>query len=69
MRQKLVPRTVRRPSPTPAVMVRLRSTNTKKIQFTQRLPLGYELHMGRNVVVCEVSIIYMDPLFIPFVGI
>lgn len=46
MRQKLVPRTVRRPSPTPAVMVRLRSTNTKKIQFTQRLPLGSELHMG-----------------------
>uniref|UniRef100_A0A6N2MN25 Uncharacterized protein n=1 Tax=Salix viminalis TaxID=40686 RepID=A0A6N2MN25_SALVM len=53
MRQKLVSRTVRRPSPTPAVMVRLRSTNTKKIQFTQRLPLGSELHMGRNVVVCE----------------
>ncbi|KAG9438459.1 hypothetical protein H6P81_021600 [Aristolochia fimbriata] len=33
MRQKLVPRTVRRPSPTPAVMVRLRSTNTKKIHL------------------------------------
>lgn len=48
MRQKLVPRTVRRPSPTPAVMVRLRSTNTKKIQFTQRLPLGSELHMGKE---------------------
>lgn len=49
MRQKLVPRTVRRPSPTPAVMVRLRSTNTKKIQFTQRLPLGSELHMGKEL--------------------
>ena len=48
MRQKLVPRTVRRPSPTPAVRVRLRSTNTKKIQFTQRLPLGSELHMGKE---------------------
>ncbi len=48
MRQKLVPRTVRRPSPTPAVMVRLRSTNTNKIQFTQRLPLGSELHMGKE---------------------
>lgn len=48
MRQKLVSRTVRRPSPTPAVMVRLRSTNTKKIQFTQRLPLGSELHMGKE---------------------
>lgn len=48
MRQKLVPRTVRRPSPTPAVMVWLRSTNTKKIQFTQRLPLGSELHMGKE---------------------
>ncbi|OIW15545.1 hypothetical protein TanjilG_01068 [Lupinus angustifolius] len=48
MRQKLAPRTVRRPSPTPAVMVRLRSTNTKKIQFTQRLPLGSELHMGKE---------------------
>nr|YP_010500525.1 cytochrome c biogenesis FC [Theobroma grandiflorum]UXB55758.1 cytochrome c biogenesis FC [Theobroma grandiflorum] len=48
MRQKLVPRTVRRPSPTPAVMVRFRSTNTKKIQFTQRLPLGSELHMGKE---------------------
>lgn len=32
----------------PAVMVRLRSTNTKKIQFTQRLPLGSELHMGKE---------------------
>nr|GEU63636.1 photosystem II CP43 protein, chloroplastic [Tanacetum cinerariifolium] len=29
-----------RSSPTPAVRVRLRLTNTKKIQFTQRLPLG-----------------------------
>ncbi|KAH0446051.1 hypothetical protein IEQ34_025113 [Dendrobium chrysotoxum] len=48
MRQKLVPRTVRRPSLTPAVMVRLRSTNTNKIQFTQRLPLGPELHMGKE---------------------
>lgn len=48
MRQKLVPRTVRRPSPTPAVRVRLRLTNTKKIQFTQRLPLGSELHMGKE---------------------
>lgn len=48
MRHKLVPRTVRRPSPTPAVMVRLRSTNTNKIQFTQRLPLGSELHMGKE---------------------
>uniref|UniRef100_A0A0D3D456 Uncharacterized protein n=1 Tax=Brassica oleracea var. oleracea TaxID=109376 RepID=A0A0D3D456_BRAOL len=48
MRQKLVPRTVRRPSPTPAVMVRLRSTNTKKIQFTQRLTVGSELHMGKE---------------------
>ncbi|KAG2481385.1 hypothetical protein PVAP13_J668901 [Panicum virgatum] len=48
MRQKLVPRTVRRPSPTPAIMVRLRSTNTNKIQFTQRLPLGPELHMGKE---------------------
>jgi hypothetical protein len=48
MRQKLVPRTVRRPSPTPARMVRLRSTNTNKIQFTQRLPLGSELHMGKE---------------------
>ncbi|KAL0295596.1 UNVERIFIED_CONTAM: Cytochrome c biogenesis CcmF C-terminal-like mitochondrial protein [Sesamum calycinum] len=48
MRQKLVPRTVRRPSPTPAVRVRLRSTNTKKIEFTQRLPLGSELHMGKE---------------------
>ncbi|KAF1860955.1 hypothetical protein Lal_00000370 [Lupinus albus] len=48
MRQKLAPRTVQRPSPTPAVMVRLRSTNTKKIQFTQRLPLGSELHMGKE---------------------
>lgn len=48
MRQKLVPRTVRRPSPTPAIMVRLRSTNTNKIQFTQRLPLGSELHMGKE---------------------
>ena len=48
MRQKLASRTVRRPSPTPAVMVRLRSTNTKKIQFTQRLPLGSELHMGKE---------------------
>ena len=48
MRQKLAPRTVRRPSPTPAVMVRLRSTNTKRIQFTQRLPLGSELHMGKE---------------------
>nr|YP_009316006.1 cytochrome c biogenesis FC [Cocos nucifera]AOX13000.1 cytochrome c biogenesis FC [Cocos nucifera] len=48
MRQKLVPRTVRRPSPTPAIMVRLRSTNTNKIEFTQRLPLGPELHMGKE---------------------
>ena len=48
MRQKLVPRTVRRPSPTPAIMVQLRSTNTNKIQFTQRLPLGPELHMGKE---------------------
>lgn len=48
MRQKLVPRTVRRPSPTPARMVRLRSTNTNKIQFTQRLPLGPELNMGKE---------------------
>uniref|UniRef100_A0A453I065 Uncharacterized protein n=1 Tax=Aegilops tauschii subsp. strangulata TaxID=200361 RepID=A0A453I065_AEGTS len=40
--------TVRRPSPTPAIMVRLRSTNTNKIQFTQRLPLGPELHMGKE---------------------
>ena len=48
MRQKLVPRTVRRPSPTPAVMVRLRSTNTNKIQFTPRLPLGSELNMGKE---------------------
>ncbi|KAL8456180.1 hypothetical protein ACS0TY_037077 (mitochondrion) [Phlomoides rotata] len=48
MRQKLVPRTVRRPSPTPAVRVRLRSTNTKKIEFTQRLPLGSELNMGKE---------------------
>ena len=48
MRQKLVSRTVRRPSPTPAVMVRLRSTNTKRIQFTQRLPLGSELRMGKE---------------------
>jgi hypothetical protein len=48
MRQKLVSRTVRRPSPTPAIMVRLRSTNTNKIQFTQRLPLGSELHMGKE---------------------
>ena len=48
MRQKLVSRTVRRPSPTSAVMVRLRSTNTKRIQFTQRLPLGSELHMGKE---------------------
>lgn len=50
MRQKLVPRTVRRPSLTPAIMrmVRLRSTNTNKIQFTQRLPLGPELHMGKE---------------------
>nr|UFH78290.1 cytochrome c biogenesis FC [Chlorophytum comosum] len=29
-------------------MVRLRSTNTNKIQFTQRLPLGPELHMGKE---------------------
>ncbi|KAH0439140.1 hypothetical protein IEQ34_025944 [Dendrobium chrysotoxum] len=36
------------PSLTPAVMVRLRSTNTNKIQFTQRLPLGPELHMGKE---------------------
>jgi hypothetical protein len=28
--------------------VRLRSTNTKKIQFTQRLPLGSELRMGKE---------------------
>ena len=48
MRQKLVSRTVRRPSPTPARMVRLRSTKTNKIQFTQRLPLGSELHMGKE---------------------
>ena len=48
MRQKLVPRTVRGPSPLPAVRVRLRLTNTKKIQFTQRLPLGSELHMGKE---------------------
>lgn len=48
MRQKLVSRTVRRPSPTPAVTVRLRSTNTKTIQFTQRFPLGSELHMGKE---------------------
>lgn len=46
MRQKLVPRTVQRPSPIPSVKVRFRSTNTKKIEFTQRLPLGSELHMG-----------------------
>ncbi|XP_020524092.1 uncharacterized protein LOC110007425 [Amborella trichopoda] len=45
---KLVPRTVRRPSPTLTVMVRLRSTNMKKIQFTQRLPLGSELRMGKE---------------------
>uniref|UniRef100_A0A251TUX3 Cytochrome c biogenesis FC n=1 Tax=Helianthus annuus TaxID=4232 RepID=A0A251TUX3_HELAN len=48
MRQKLVPCTVRGPSPIPAVRVRLRLTNTKKIQFTQRLPLGSELHMGKE---------------------
>ncbi|XP_051150115.1 cytochrome c biogenesis CcmF C-terminal-like mitochondrial protein [Andrographis paniculata] len=48
MRQKLVPRTVRRPSPTPAVRVRLRSTNTKHIEFTQRLPLGSERNMGKE---------------------
>ncbi|KAJ1680615.1 hypothetical protein LUZ63_010665 [Rhynchospora breviuscula] len=48
MRHKLAPRTVRGPSPTPAILVRLRSTNTNKIQFTQRLPLGSELHMGRG---------------------
>jgi len=29
-------------------MARLRSTNTKRIQFTQRLPLGSELHMGKE---------------------
>jgi len=29
-------------------MVRLRSTSTEKIQFTQRLPLGSELHMGKE---------------------
>ena len=29
-------------------MVRLRSTSTEKIQFTQRLPLGPELHMGKE---------------------
>jgi hypothetical protein len=28
--------------------VRLRSTSTEKIQFTQRLPLGPELHMGKE---------------------
>ena len=28
--------------------LRLRSTNRKKIQFTQRLPLGSELHMGKE---------------------
>ncbi|CAI8610673.1 unnamed protein product [Vicia faba] len=28
--------------------VLLSSTNTKKIQFTQRLPLGSELHMGKE---------------------
>ncbi|KAJ0734793.1 hypothetical protein HanPI659440_Chr11g0424451 [Helianthus annuus] len=48
MRQKLVPCTVRGPSPIPAVRVRLRLTNTKKIQFTQRLPLGSELHIGKE---------------------
>nr|GEZ92092.1 cytochrome c-type biogenesis protein CcmF, mitochondrion [Tanacetum cinerariifolium] len=48
MRQKLVPHTVRRPSPTSAVRVRLRLTNIKKIQFTQRLHLGSELHMGKE---------------------
>ncbi|KAI5672822.1 hypothetical protein M9H77_13186 [Catharanthus roseus] len=48
IRQKLVPRTVRRPSPTPAVRVRFRSTNTKKILFTQRLPLCSKLHMGKE---------------------
>ncbi|MBA0731530.1 hypothetical protein Golax_022906, partial [Gossypium laxum] len=48
MRQKLIPRTVQRPSPTPAVMVWFRSTNIKKIQFTQRLHLGSELHMGKE---------------------
>ncbi|KAH0757732.1 hypothetical protein KY290_021225 [Solanum tuberosum] len=48
MRQKLVPRTVQRSSATTAVRVRLRSTKTKKIQFTQRLPLGSELHMGKE---------------------
>ncbi|KAL4034885.1 hypothetical protein IC575_003555 [Cucumis melo] len=29
-------------------MVRLRSTNTKKIKFTQRLSLGSELHMRKE---------------------
>lgn len=49
MRQKLVSRTVRRPSPSQhGGMVRLRSTNTNSIQFTQRLPLGSELHMGKE---------------------
>ncbi|KAK8968932.1 hypothetical protein KSP40_PGU015996 [Platanthera guangdongensis] len=48
MRQKLIPRMVRRSSLTPARMVRLRSTNKNKIQFTQRLPLGPELHMGKE---------------------
>lgn len=39
---------VRFGSQAPAVMLRLRLTNTKKRQFTQLLPLGSELHMGKE---------------------
>ena len=39
---------VRFGSQAPAVMLGLRLTNTKKRQFTQLLPLGSELHIGKE---------------------
>jgi hypothetical protein len=39
---------VRFGSQTSAVMLRLRLTNTKNRQFTQLLPLGFELHIGKE---------------------
>ncbi|KAF6169503.1 hypothetical protein GIB67_013203 [Kingdonia uniflora] len=53
MRQKQVPRfpnyeLTTSPIGGERLRVWLRSTNAKKIQFTQRLPLGSELHMGKE---------------------
>jgi hypothetical protein len=44
------------------------STNIKKIQFTQRLPLGSELHMGKERC-CLRGLDHLHGPTFPFVGI